>query len=116
MTPESRILESESPETRDALDSMIRVDTAGLRPAPKHESKPDVHPTTIAVNKENALNCENMYRSTTPTSLNREQTEPPRTPEGDVTKDQSFKHTIYKMVDNVSLLEKHLDDLPRTVH
>jgi hypothetical protein len=54
--------------------------------------------------------------STTPTFSDGEQTESPPTPEGDVTKDQSFKDTLSEIVDNVSLLKKHPDDLPRMVH
>jgi hypothetical protein len=49
MTLESQILKSESPETRDA---MIRIDTTGLRPAPKHESTPDIQSTTLTIDKE----------------------------------------------------------------
>ncbi|KUL81575.1 hypothetical protein ZTR_09850 [Talaromyces verruculosus] len=108
MTPESRILESESPETGDAV---IRVDTAGLRPVPKHESKPDIQSTTLAMDKETA--AKSNY-SIMPINTTMQRTESPSVSEQDPA--ESFLDTVHQIVDIVHLLNKHQTDLPRTVH
>jgi hypothetical protein len=108
MTPESRILESESPETGDA---MIRVDTAGFRPVPKHESKPDIQSTTLAMDKETA--AKSNY-SIMPMNTTMQRTESPSVPEQDPA--ESFLDTVHQIVDIVHLLNKHQTNLPRTVH
>uniref|UniRef100_A0A093ULD9 Ubiquitin-like-specific protease 1 n=1 Tax=Talaromyces marneffei PM1 TaxID=1077442 RepID=A0A093ULD9_TALMA len=110
MTPESRILESESPETGDA---MIRVDTAGLRPVPKHESKPDIQSTTLAMDKETA--AKSNY-SIMPINTTMQRTESPSVSEQDPAESVSFLDTVHQIVDIVHLLNKHQTDLPRTVH
>lgn len=110
MAPKSAILEH---ETQDVLDSIVHVDMTEIKSQSRDESKSDL--TALAVH-QNALENENMYSSTTPIFSNGEQTEPPPTPKDDVTKDISFKDTLTEMVDNVSLLKKHPDILPRTVH
>jgi hypothetical protein len=116
MTPESRILESESPETKDALDSVIRVGTAELRPTLKLESKPAVNSTTVATDEENAAKSETIHRSSMSTSPITERTESPPVPEQDLAEGVSFLDTVHQMVDIVHLLNKYPNDLPRTVH
>ncbi|EED17248.1 hypothetical protein TSTA_023020 [Talaromyces stipitatus ATCC 10500] len=116
ITPKSPILECEIPETEDALESMICVDAAELRSAYEHESKPDVHSTTLVMHGEDLLKSENIDYSTMPICPDGEQVESPPVPEEDLTKGLSFLDTVYQMVDIVHLLKKHPSDLPRTVH
>jgi hypothetical protein len=110
MAPKSPILEC---ETEDAMKSRTRINTTELRSTAQHERRSSL--TTLAMD-QNAVESGNINSSTTPTVSNEGQIEPSPTSEGDIAKDQSFKDTIYKVVDNVSLLKKHPDDLPRTVH
>uniref|UniRef100_A0A093X852 Ubiquitin-like-specific protease 1 n=1 Tax=Talaromyces marneffei PM1 TaxID=1077442 RepID=A0A093X852_TALMA len=105
MTPESPAPESESPETEDALDS-ICLDTAEPRPASK----------TLAMDEENAFKSENIHRSTMPTSPNRERTESPPVLEESLVEGVSFLDTVHQMVNVIYLLNKHPNDMPRTVH
>uniref|UniRef100_A0A093VIS8 Ubiquitin-like protease family profile domain-containing protein n=1 Tax=Talaromyces marneffei PM1 TaxID=1077442 RepID=A0A093VIS8_TALMA len=114
VTPEVRI-KSESPETKNTPDSMIRVDTAVLRPVPNHESKPDPH-STIAMDGEITAKSETIHCSTMPTSPNQERTESPPAPEQDFTESVSFLDTVHQMVDIVHLLNRYQIDLPRTVY
>uniref|UniRef100_A0A093UXU9 Carboxyl-terminal PDZ ligand of neuronal nitric oxide synthase protein n=1 Tax=Talaromyces marneffei PM1 TaxID=1077442 RepID=A0A093UXU9_TALMA len=109
MAPESPVMEH---ETEDALDSMVHDDTTEIKSESRHESRSDVMAPVV---HQNALENENTYSGTTPIFSNGEKTtEPPPTPKEDVTKD--IKDTLSEMVDNVILLKKHTDDLPRTVH
>ncbi|KUL81763.1 hypothetical protein ZTR_09237 [Talaromyces verruculosus] len=119
MTPESRILESESPETKDAPDSRIRVDIAELEPAPKHEGNSDnsdIHSPTVAKDDKIAAKSDTIHCSTMPTSPNRERTESPPAPEQDLTEGVCFLDTVHQMVDIVHLLNRYQTDLPSTVH
>lgn len=116
MTLESPSLESESLETEDTPGSMIYVDTAELRSVSQHESKPDVHSTTFAMDEENVLKSENIYHRSMLTSLNREWIELPPVPEEHLAEGVSFLDMVHQMVNIIYLLNKHLNDLPGTVH
>ncbi|KAF5016627.1 hypothetical protein F66182_11634 [Fusarium sp. NRRL 66182] len=107
MTPESPTLESESPETENALDS---------RPASKHESKPDVHSTTLAMDEDKVAKSDTIHCKTMSMDPTRQRTESPSVSELDPTESVSFLDTVYQMVDIVYLLNRHQTDLPRTVH
>ncbi|RAO71511.1 uncharacterized protein BHQ10_007523 [Talaromyces amestolkiae] len=110
VVPETVVLEH---ETEHALDPVVRVDTTGSKSESRRESRSDF---TLLAAHQDVLEPENMYSSTTPILSNREQTVPPPTPQKDITKDMSFNDTLSEIVNNVSLLKKHPDDLPRTVH
>ncbi|EED20958.1 hypothetical protein TSTA_081910 [Talaromyces stipitatus ATCC 10500] len=116
MTPESPIPESESPETENALDSMICVDTAELRSASKHESKPDVHSTTLAMDEDNAAKSDTIHCNTMSMDPTGQRAESPPVPEQDPTESMSFLDTVHQMVNIVHLLNRYQTDLPRTVH
>ncbi|KUL81946.1 hypothetical protein ZTR_10981 [Talaromyces verruculosus] len=116
MTPESPIPKSESPETENAQNSMVCVDTAELRSTSKHESKPDVYSGKLAMDEDNAAKSDRIHCSTMPASPNGERTESPPAPEQDLTEGVSFIDTVHQMVDIVHLLNRYQTDLPRTVH
>ncbi|QGA17621.1 hypothetical protein EYB26_005296 [Talaromyces marneffei] len=116
MTPESPIPECEIPETEDALESMICVDSAELRSAYEHESRLDVHSTALIMNEENPARIEDVQYNTVPTSPDGEHKESRAIPEEDLTEDVSFLDTVYHAVNIINQIKKYPNGPPQAVH
>lgn len=116
ITPESPSLKNKNPETKDTLGSIIYINTTELRSTSQHKSKPDIHSTTFTMDKENILKSKNIYYRLILTSSNREQTESPPMPKEYLTKGISFLDIVHQIVNIIYLLNKHLNNLPDTIH